>query len=75
MKLMNQVKRFGAKAAVVVASTAMPVAAFAADDLLATAGTELGGLKAGIIAFGVIVIGLAIALKTINIGTRAVNKA
>lgn len=72
---MQQLKTRGRQAAAFVVTAALPALALADDDLLTQAGTELGGLKAGIIGFGVVVIGIAIALKTINIGSRAVNKA
>ncbi|WP_269063102.1 hypothetical protein [Neisseria cinerea] len=32
--------------------------------------TELGGLKAGVVAIGVIAIGIAIAFATIRVGKR-----
>ncbi|MCF7521959.1 major capsid protein [Neisseria sp. ZJ106] len=64
-----------AKYALAVAAVSVLSAPAMADDLLTTATTELGGLKAGILAFGGIVIGIAIALATIRVAKRGINQA
>lgn len=76
MKLMNICRKYGQKVALAATSVALPALAMANDsNLLQQAGTEIGALKTGIIAFGLIVIGIAIALATIGVAKRAINKA
>lgn len=76
MKLMNTCRKYGQKAALAATAVALPALAMANDsNLLQQAGTEIGALKTGIIAFGLIVIGIAIALATIGVAKRAINKA
>ncbi len=72
MKVMNICRKYGAKLAVVTAAPlALAAPAMAADnELLNTITTELGGLKAGVVAIGVIAIGIAIAFATIRVGKR-----
>ncbi len=72
---LQQLKTRGRQAAAFAVTAALPMMAMAEEDLLSTAGTELGLLKAGIIAFGGVVIGIAIAMATIGIAKRGVNKA
>lgn len=69
---MNICRKYGAKLAVVTAAPlALAAPAMAADnELLNTITTELGGLKAGVVAIGVIAIGIAIAFATIRVGKR-----
>ena len=40
------------------------------NELLNTITTELGGLKAGVVAIGVIAVGIAIGFATIRVGKR-----
>lgn len=73
MKFLNQAKRFGA--VVVTAAVAAP-AAFAAGPMdsifsavdLSTVGTFVG-------ATGVLIIGIVMAFKGVDLAKRAVNKA
>ena len=60
------------KTAAAAASLAVLSApAMAADNEIVNAvTTELGGLKASVVAIGVIAIGIAIALATIRVGKR-----
>ncbi|WP_448971397.1 hypothetical protein [Neisseria sp.] len=62
------------KKALVAASVAVMSAPVFAEDLLSTASTEIGALKTGIVAFGVVV-GIAIAIVSIGLVKRVINKA
>lgn len=54
----------------------MPVMAFAEENsLLTQVKTELGGLKAGVLEIGGIIIGISIAFAIIRIGKRGSNQA
>lgn len=67
MKIMKHLKT--AASAVTLAAVSAP--AMAADnELLNTITTDLGGLKAGVVAIGVIAIGIAVAFATIRVGKR-----
>lgn len=60
----------------VATMAAMPVMAFAEENsLLTQVKTELGGLKAGVLEIGAIVVGVAIAFAIIRIGKRGSNQA
>lgn len=55
---------------------AMPVMAFAEENsLLTQVKTELGGLKAGVLEIGAIVVSISIAFAIIRIGKRGSNQA
>lgn len=67
MKIMKHLKTAASAATLAVVSAP----AMAADnELLNTITTELGGLKAGVVAIGVIAIGIAVAFATIRVGKR-----
>ena len=75
MKLMNTCRKYGAKLAVVSSVALMSLPAMAETNLLDTASTEIGALKTGIIAFGAVVVGLAVVIATISVAKRVINKA
>lgn len=76
MKLMNTCRKYGAKLAVVAAAPlVLSTQALAESNLLDTASTEIGALKTGIVAFGSVVVSLAIAIATISVAKRVINKA
>lgn len=63
-------------AAAFVAVSAMPVLAFANDSgMLDAAKTELGSLKAGIIAVGAVAISLAVAAVSISVIKSAIKRS
>ena len=67
MKIMKHLKTAAAAASLAVLSAP----AMAADNEIVTAvTTELGGLKASVVAIGVIAIGISIAFATIRVGKR-----
>ncbi|WP_301818870.1 MULTISPECIES: hypothetical protein [Neisseria] len=67
MNIMKKLKNAAVAATLAVASAS----AMAADNqLLNTITTELGGLKEGVVAIGVIAIGIAVAFATIRVGKR-----
>lgn len=67
MKIMKHLKTAAAAASLAVLSAP----AMAADNEIVNAvTTELGGLKASVVAIGVIAIGIAIAFATIRVGKR-----
>ena len=67
MKIMKHLKTAAAAASLAVLSAS----AMAADNEIVNAvTTELGGLKASVVAIGVIAIGIAIAFATIRVGKR-----
>lgn len=66
MNLKDKVQYAIATATVAVLSSP----AMADTGLMDTIKTELGGLKEGVIAIGVIAIGIGIAFATISIGKR-----
>lgn len=67
MKIMKKMKNAAVAGTVALASAS----AMAADnELVNTITTELGGLKAGVVAIGVIAIGISIAFATIRVGKR-----
>lgn len=67
MKIMKHLKTAAAAASLAVLSAS----AMAADnEILNAVTTELGGLKAGVVAIGVIAIGISIAFATIRVGKR-----
>lgn len=58
----------------VVTTSALPALALADEsDLLGMVKTEIGGLKAGVLAIGGLVIGVSIAFAMIRIGKRGSN--
>ena len=70
MKIMKHLKTAAAAASLAVLSAP----AMAADNEIVNAvTTELGGLKASVVAIGVIAIGIAIAFATIRVGKRGSN--
>ncbi|WP_297574471.1 hypothetical protein [uncultured Deefgea sp.] len=72
MKFLNQAKRFGA----VVALGALATPAFAAGgigDIFAA--VDLTTVAAFVIATGVLIVGVAMAFKGIDLSKRAVRKA
>ena len=67
MKIMKHLKTAAASASLAVLSAT----AMAADNEIVNAvTTELGGLKASVVAIGVIAIGISIAFATIRVGKR-----
>ncbi|MDO1509887.1 MULTISPECIES: hypothetical protein [unclassified Neisseria] len=61
-------------AVAVATTTALPAIAMADEsDLLGTVKTELTGLKAGVLAIGVLAVGIGIAFATIRVGKRGSN--
>lgn len=67
MKIMKHLKTAAAAASLAVLSAP----AMAADNEIVNAvTTELGGLKASVVAIGVIAIGISIAFATIRVGKR-----
>ena len=67
MKIMKHLKTAAAAATLAVVSAP----AMAADNEIVNAvTTELGGLKASVVAIGVIAIGISIAFATIRVGKR-----
>ena len=67
MKIMKHLKTAAAAASLAVLSAS----AMAADNEIVNAvTTELGGLKASVVAIGVIAIGISIAFATIRVGKR-----
>lgn len=67
MKIMKTLKNAAVAGTLALASAS----AMAADnELLNTITTELGGLKAGVVAIGVIAVGIAIGFATIRVGKR-----
>lgn len=75
MKLMNTCRKYGAKLAVVSSVALLSLPAMAETNLLDGASTEIGALKTGIIAFGAVVVGLAVVIATISVAKRVINKA
>ncbi|WP_323175841.1 major capsid protein [Neisseria cinerea] len=70
MKIMKHLKTAAAAASLAVLSAP----AMAADNEIVNAvTTELGGLKASVVAIGVIAIGISIAFATIRVGKRGSN--
>ncbi|QNT58184.1 hypothetical protein [Neisseria musculi] len=62
------------KAMAVATMTAMPAVALADDaDLLGAVKTETGGLKAGVLSIGAVVVGISIAFALVRIGKRGAD--
>lgn len=74
MKMMT-LKNAARKAYATVAVAAMSAPVWADSSPLEAAQTEIGGLKAGIVAIGAVIIGIAVATVTIGVIKRAVSKA
>lgn len=76
MKYINQAKKFAKRGAAIVAVTAFSGSVFAseagADPFSAI---DLAGVAAKIGAAGLIIVTIAMALKSITLAKRAVNKA
>ncbi|ELA7319201.1 phage coat protein [Vibrio parahaemolyticus] len=76
MKYINQAKKFAKRGAATVAVAAFSGATFAseagADPFSAI---DLAGVSTKIGAAGLLIVGIAMALKSITIAKRAVNKA
>ncbi|HCE5244565.1 TPA: phage coat protein [Vibrio parahaemolyticus] len=76
MKYINQSKKFAKRGAATVAVAAFSGAAFAseagADPFSAI---DLAGVATKIGAAGLLIVGIAMALKSITLAKRAVNKA
>lgn len=76
MKYINQAKKFAKRGAATVAVAAFSGATFAseagADPFSAI---DLAGVANKIGAAGLLIVGIAMALKSITIAKRAVNKA
>ncbi|MBO0210716.1 phage coat protein [Vibrio sp. Vb0877] len=76
MKYINQAKKFAKRSVATVAVAAFSGAAFAseagADPFSAI---DLSGVATKIGAAGLIIVGIAMALKSITLAKRAVNKA
>ena len=67
MNIMKKLKNAAVAGTLALASAS----AMATDnELLNTITTELGGLKAGVVAIGVIAVGIAIGFATIRVGKR-----
>ena len=67
MNIMKKLKNAAVAETLALASAS----AMATDnELLNTITTELGGLKAGVVAIGVIAVGIAIGFATIRVGKR-----
>ena len=73
MKFLNQAKRFGA----VVVLGALATPAFAAGGGIGDifAAVDLATVSAFVIATGVLIVGVAMAFKGIDLSKRAVRKA
>lgn len=74
MKFQN-LKNKAKLALATVAVSALSAPAMAETNLLDGASTEIGALKTGIIAFGAVVVGLAVVIATISVAKRVINKA
>ena len=74
MKMMT-LKNAARKAAATVAVAPMSAPVWADGTPLEAAQTEIGGMKAGIVALGAVIIGIAVAIVTIGVIKRAVSKA
>lgn len=74
MKFQN-LKNKAKYALATVAVSAMSAPVMAESNLLDTASTEVGALKTGIVAFGAVVVSLAVAIATISVAKRVINKA
>ncbi|HHY0432961.1 TPA: phage coat protein [Vibrio parahaemolyticus] len=76
MKYINQAKKFAKRGAATVAVAAFSGATFAseagADPFSAI---DLAGVATKIGAAGLLIVGIAMALKSISLAKRAVNKA
>lgn len=74
MKMMT-LKNAARKAAATVAVAAMSAPVWADGTPLEAAQNEIGGMKAGIVALGAVIIGISVAIVTIGVIKRAVSKA
>lgn len=79
MKCLNQVKKYAKKATATVTIAALSLPAFAngvssgpADPFTAI---DLSGVAVKIGAAGLLIVGIAMAMKSITIAKRTVNKA
>ncbi|EHR1280323.1 phage coat protein [Vibrio parahaemolyticus] len=77
MKYINQAKKFAKRGAATVAVAAFSGAAFATTEPVADpfSAIELSGVAVKIGATGLLIVGIAMALKSITLAKRAVNKA
>lgn len=77
MKLFNCVRTYGAKvvaasASVMLANVAMAQAADPVSTLFA--GINLGTVVAAVLALGLVIVGIAMAFKGIDLSKRAIKK-
>ena len=73
-----KIQNLKGKAKAAVAATAVAVMsapAMAEDSVLTQVTTELSGLKAEVLALGVVVVGISIAFAVMRIGKRGANSA
>lgn len=70
MKKMNQALKYGVA---LVTTTALPALAMAETSLLGTVKEEIGGLKAEVLALGVLIVGISVAFAVIRVGRRGTN--
>lgn len=74
MKFINNCRKYGSQA-VLAASVALATSPVFANDMVNAAKTELEGIKSGIGDFGVVVISISVAIVSVGIIKRLVNKA
>ncbi len=70
-----KLKTAARNAAATVAVAVMSAPVFADDTPLEAAKAQIGGLKAGIVDLGSVIIGIAVAVVVVGVIKRAVNKA
>ncbi|MCR9538718.1 phage coat protein [Vibrio alginolyticus] len=76
MKYINQAKKFAKRGAATVAVAAFSGAAFASGEGSDPfSAIDLAGVATKIGAAGLLIVGIAMALKSITLAKRAVNKA
>lgn len=71
MKNLKTKLQYGLATVAVAAMTAPALA----DDMMGAAKTELGGLKAGVLEIGAIVVGIAVAFAVVRIAKRGAAQA
>ncbi|EOC6598719.1 phage coat protein [Vibrio parahaemolyticus] len=75
MKYINKAKKFAKRGVATVAVAAFSGAAFASEAADPFSAIDLAGVATKIGAAGLLIVGIAMALKSITIAKRAVNKA
>ncbi|ELI0632999.1 phage coat protein [Vibrio harveyi] len=75
MKRLNQVKKYAKKATATVTIAALSLPAFADSPADPFTAIDLSGVAVKIGAAGLLIVGIAMALKSITLAKRAVNKA